>query len=140
MSVTDEASLFEKRNYPNGASAWLVFLVAFVAALLGLLTDDPWFSTGVNIVAITLFCLFSLTMLNDYRVERAKVSKLEERQDLISCVQSIVMHETDAVILTDLDGEILYRNAAAEKAWSRGELMGKFMEPRVSVSSEDRRA
>jgi hypothetical protein len=32
------------------------------------------------------------------------------------------------------------RNAAAEKAWSRRELMGKFMEPRVSVSSEDRRA
>lgn len=115
MSVTDETSLFETRNYPNGASAWLVFLVAFVAALLGLVTDDPWFSTGMNIVAITLFCLFSLTMLNDYRVERAKVSKLEERQDLISCVQSIVMHETDAVILTDLDGEILYRNAAAEE-------------------------
>ena len=53
-------------------------------------------------------------MLNDFRVERSRIVKSQERHDQVACVQSIIMHKPDAAVLTDLDGEILYMNSSAE--------------------------
>ena len=111
----DQTDLLDRKSYANGASAWLIFLIAFVAALLGLVTEDTMFSSGMNVVAITLFCFFALTMLNDFRYERSRIIQAQERHDQISCVQSIIMHEPDAAVLTDQHGEILYMNSAAQQ-------------------------
>ena len=115
VSLTDQHEPANGGLRNNGASAWLVFLIAFVSALMAIVTEDELFKTGMSVVAITLFCFFTLTMLNDFRRERAMVKQAENQRSLDEAVQAIVTHEPDAAVLTDLDGEILYMNAAADE-------------------------
>ncbi len=97
----------------NGAAAWLMFLVAFVSLLMALIVEDGLFRTGATIVAITLFCFFTLTMLNDFRRERALILISDTQSALDDAVKTVVTHEPDAAFLTDVDGEILFANAAS---------------------------
>ena len=80
---------------------------------MAMMADPGLFQTGSTIVSVTLFCFFSLTMLHDFRQERAKIEKEERQFSLDRAIESVVTHEPDAAFLTDEEGEIKFSNSAA---------------------------
>ena len=93
---------------------WLLSLIAIgcVAAafvVAGLVLRIALLSAGVCLIAIAAVGVIRPELVNLGQRRRQR-----EEASLIESVKALVAHDGDAVFLTDMEGEILYRNSAAE--------------------------